>query len=82
MTVYGQLLLPATFAALCLSLEKGKQGYEEALSIGETNALFVATLPYPSGARQCRIAAEAADSYYKYAKPAKALNNLYFQRIY
>ncbi|MGK0499624.1 MAG: hypothetical protein ACJAYG_001266 [Oceanicoccus sp.] len=29
-------------------------------SISETNALFVATLPYPSGVRQCRIAAEAA----------------------
>ena len=29
-------------------------------SIGETNALFVATLPGPSGVRQCLIAAEAA----------------------
>jgi len=36
-------------------------------SIGETNALFVATLPYPSGVRQCLIAAEAAANYYKYA---------------
>ncbi|MFT4844983.1 MAG: hypothetical protein ACJA12_000648, partial [Glaciecola sp.] len=26
-------------------------------SIGETNALFVANLPYPFGVRQCRIAA-------------------------
>jgi IS30 family transposase len=29
-------------------------------SIGKTNALFVATLPYPHGVQQCRIAAEAA----------------------
>ena len=29
-------------------------------SIGKTNALFVATLPYPPGVRQCRKAAEAA----------------------
>ncbi|EAW31772.1 Bbp50 [marine gamma proteobacterium HTCC2143] len=31
------------------------------MSIGKTNALFVATLPYPPGVRQCRIASEAAD---------------------
>jgi hypothetical protein len=30
------------------------------MSIGKTNALFVTTLPYPLGVRQCRIAAEAA----------------------
>ena len=35
-------------------------------SIGKTNALFVSTLPYPSGERQCRIATEAAANYYKY----------------
>ncbi|EAW31813.1 hypothetical protein GP2143_05165 [marine gamma proteobacterium HTCC2143] len=29
-------------------------------SIGKTNALFVATLPYPPGVRQCRKAAEVA----------------------
>ena len=38
---------------------------EMTLSIGKTNALFVATLPYPHGVQQCRIAAEAAASYYK-----------------
>ncbi len=38
------------------------------LSIGKTNALFVATLPYTLGIRQPLIAAEAAASYYKYAK--------------
>ena len=36
---------------------------EMTLSIGKTNALFVATLPYPPGVRQCRKAAEAADGY-------------------
>ena len=30
-------------------------------SIGKTNALFVAALPYPPGVRQCSIAAEAGD---------------------
>jgi len=33
-------------------------------SIGKTNALFVATLPYPPGVRQCRKAAEAAAKVY------------------
>jgi hypothetical protein len=32
-------------------------------SIGKTNALFVATLPYPPGVRQCRKAAEAARAF-------------------
>ncbi|MFT7388691.1 MAG: Na+/H+ antiporter NhaC [Candidatus Endobugula sp.] len=32
-------------------------------SIGETNALFVAMLPYSSGVRQCRIAAASRASY-------------------
>jgi hypothetical protein len=41
---------------ICLVLE------DLALSIGKTNALFVATLPYPPGVRQCRKAAEAAAS--------------------
>ncbi len=33
---------------------------EGSASIGKTNALFVATQPYPPGVRQCRKAAEAA----------------------
>lgn len=33
--------------------------YQGTWCIGETNALFMATLPYPPGVRQCRIVAEA-----------------------
>ena len=33
---------------------------EGSASIGKTNALFVASLAYPPGVRQCLIAAEAA----------------------
>jgi hypothetical protein len=40
---------------------------ERRVGIGETNALLVATLPYQSGVRQCRIAAEAVANHYKYS---------------
>ena len=42
---------------------KGKLVVGKERSIGKTNALFVATLPYPPGVRQCRKAAEAAFSW-------------------
>ena len=50
-------------------------------SIGKTNALFVATLPYPPGVRQCRKAAEAAASFHAVTAPSQSELTTLLNRI-